>query len=519
VLVAILATAAPALARTPPQAIPGTNTAPAFFGSPASPKPIFGIPAIPRNPFMAPNGVSEIHNDAWQTDVYRYGGPLGRAPRTFSNFLGRDCGSITFDHHGRVITICIGLAGPQLYMLDPNTLATLATFALPPRTAEDLALNPDIFQDFSGGGYFYLDNHDNVVTGTANRHIYVIAENSGAPGFRLTHDYPLGLKPDEEITSELPDARGLLWFTARRDGVVGTLNLATGAVHVIRLGSGPRGEITKSLATDEDGGVYIPTNLKLYRFVAGRGGAPRVRWSVTYPNDGVSKPGQLDAGTGTTPVISGSYVGINDNENPMEVVIYRTAVHPTRTIRTPGHAHTVPAPRQVCRVPVFRRGASADENAMIAAGNSYLIENNHGYQTPSSVQGTGNVAAGFARVDINSSGTGCRLVWTNTRVHVPTVVSKLSLANGLVYTYTTTAGASEPWYWTALNFRTGRVVYEVLAGNGVGFNNNYAGIAISPRGTEYLGTLDGIIALRDRVFTPQPPPPAAHRRRAPSATG
>lgn len=43
---------------------------------------------------------------------------------------------------------------------------------------------------------------------------------------------------------------------------------------MIRLGNGPQGEITKSLATDTHGGVYIPTNQKLYRFVAGPGGAP-----------------------------------------------------------------------------------------------------------------------------------------------------------------------------------------------------------------------------------------------------
>ena len=414
--------------------IPSTNIppAPAYVGSPSPVRPIFGIPATPQNAFMAPNGVSEIHNDAWQSDVYRYGGPLGKAPQTFSNALGRDCGSITFDHQGRVVAICIGLPGPELYMLDPNTLATLATFALPGRTAEDIALNPDIFQDFSGGGYFYLDNHDDVVTGTTNGHIYVIAEDSASPGFTLIHDYPLGLNADEEITSQLPDAHGLLWFTARRDGVVGTLNLASGAVHVIRLGSGANGEITQSLATDSSGGVYIPTNLKLYRFVAGPGGTPKVSWSVAYPNDGAAKPGQLDAGTGTTPVVSGPYVGINDNEDPMEVVIYRNPPHPTRTIRVHGRLRTVPAPRQVCRVPVFQKGASADENAMIAAGNSYMIENNYGYQTPASVQGGQNVAPGFARVDINSSGTGCRRVWTNTSVHVPSVVSKLSLAGGLI---------------------------------------------------------------------------------------
>jgi hypothetical protein len=79
------------------------------------------------------------------------------------------------------------------------------------------------------------------------------------------------------------------------------------------------------------------------------------------------------------------------------------------------------------------------------------------------------------------------------------VVSKLSLVTGLIYTYTKGAGLSDPWYWTAIDFRTGRTVYQVLAGNGLGYNNNYAGIALAPSGTEYLGTLGGIIAVRDGV--------------------
>jgi len=480
---------------------------PAFTGAPATPHPIRGTPRIPHNRFMAANGVSEIHNDGWQSDVYEWDGPLGRSPQTFSTYVGGDCGSITFDRRGRVISICISPAGPKVYMFDPHTLATLATFALPPRTAEDRVLNPNIFQDFSSGGYFYLDNHDQVVTGTTNRHIYVIGESRSSPGFTLAHDYDLSsvLTPEEEITSQLPNSRGLLWFTARRDGVVGTLNLATGRVHVIRLGHGTEIEITKSMATDTHGGVYIPTNRRLYRFVAGRpgggrargvaGGAPRISWQVKYSNNGVAKPGQLDAGTGTTPVISGGYVGINDNA---DVVIYRTAVHLTREVRLHGHRHRIKLPRTVCRVPVFHRGSSADENAMIAAGRSYVIENNYGYQMPASVSGGKVTAAGFARVDIDRSGRGCHLAWVNLTVSAPSVVSKLSLASGLIYTYTTDWSPSNPWYWTAIDFRTGATVFRQLAGTGVYYNNNYAGISISPTGTAYLGVLGGIVAIRDR---------------------
>jgi len=80
------------------------------------------------------------------------------------------------------------------------------------------------------------------------------------------------------------------------------------------------------------------------------------------------------------------------------------------------------------------------------------------------------------------------------------VVPKLSLATGLIYTYTRDPdpGASQPYFWTALDFRTGHTVFKRLAGTGSAYNNNYAGIAISPDGTAYLGTLlGGVIALRD----------------------
>ena len=460
------AQAALPLPVTPPVPIPSAPASPAFTGEAAVAHPVHGIPATPHNRFMAPNGASEIHDDAWQTDAYTWAGPLGRSPVVSSTLINHDCGSITFDSQGRLISVCVGLAGPELYMFDPVTLATLATFDLPPR--QSLPTNP--FQDFTGGGYFYLDNGNRVVTATTTRHILVIGETAG--GFVEQHDYDLSgvLTSAEAITSALPDSRGLLWFVARSDGVVGTLNLSTGAIHVIRVGTGSVGEIENSFAADQHGGVYIASDLKLYRFVAGPGGVPKVTWSVRYPNSGTAKPGQVDAGTGTTPtVMQGGYVNITDNADPMDVVVYRTAVHPRR-------------PRLVCKVPVFGRGASDTENSLIAAGRSIIVENNYGYTGPTSTSNGGVTTPGFARVDINRNGKGCHTVWRNTTDAAPTVVSKLSLATGLVYTYTKGSATSDPWYWTALDFRTGREVYKQLAGTGVGYNNNYAGIALARNG-------------------------------------
>jgi hypothetical protein len=503
-LVLVGSLAVVALASPPPKPIPSTGTPPVktFVGRPAVAHPIRGV-RTPQNPFMAHNGTSEIHDDAWQTDVSRWGGPIGHKPQTISNYIQHDCGSITFDRKGRVISVCVGVPGPQLYMFNPKTLATMATFKLPPRQS----VPSNIFQDFTGGGYFYLDNHDRVVAATTTRHIYVIGETSG-PGFKLIHDYDLSkvLTSEEKITSALPDSNGLLWVVSKSDGVVLTLNFKTGKTHYVRLGHGARGEIENSFATDQHGGVYIANTRKLYRFRAGRNGVPKVVWSVKYPNSDESKPGQVDAGTGTTPTIMpGGYVNITDNADPMDIMVYRTAPHPHRTVcrklrsgfgfQGGGQCSRVPLRRQVCKVPIFRKGASADENSIISAGDTMIAEDNYGYTGPQSLANK-VTPAGIVRVDLNRHGRGCHRVWVTHGLSTPTVVSKVAMANGLVYTYTTDKQGH--WWWTTLNFRTGKLVYKSYSGTGFSWNNNYAGISISPSGREYVGTIGGIISLHDR---------------------
>lgn len=477
---------APAAAASIPSGVP--TQLPAYSGHAATARPIPGVPPSYQNPFMARDPFSEIHNGAWQTDVYRYRGPLGRAPSVFSTYIQRECGSITFDRRGRLVAVCIGGAGPRLYMLDPHTLATLAEFALPPR--QPLAPGTSLFQDFSGGGYFFLDEHDRVWSATTTHHLLVIAERG--QGFVQERDYDLSrvLSSEENITSALPDAHGLMWFVTKRDGVVGTLQTGSGRIRLVRLGRGSKREIENSFATDGAGGVYIATNRSMYRFVAGRGGRPRIVWHQRYRNSFQHKPGQVDDGTGTTPtVMPGGYVAITDNADPMDVVVYRTAPHLRRGQR-----------RLLCEVPVFNKGASDTENSLIGAGRSMIVENNYGYQDPFGPLSGAITVPGFARVDINPDGRGCRRVWTNRAERAPTVVPKLSLATGLIYTYTgdPDPSASQPYFWTALDFRTGHTVFKRLAGTGSAYNNNYAGIAISPDGTAYLGTLlGGVIALRD----------------------
>ena len=462
-------------------------TFPQYEGAPATPVQLSHTRA-PQNPSMAPNPRSNIHNDTWMTDAYAWAGPLGRSPQAISEGMPPAlCGSLTFHSRGYIVSVCPSLiAPPQLRVIDPQTLELLATYDMP--NAPDPP-GTKAYQNFAGGGYFFLDRRDRVWSSTKTSHLFVLQISPDGRSISKIRDYDLTsvLEPDERISSALPDFRGRIWFVSKANGKVAILNPRTRRIRAIRLGE----DIQNSFTVDRRG-IYVVSSKRMYRFRARRG-KPKVQWKATYGNSGIVKPGQADAGSGTTPTIMrGGYVAITDNADPMNVVVYRKAARLKRGQR-----------RVVCRVPVFDAGAGATENSLMTNGRSLYVENNHGYQDPFGPNTGALTTPGFARVDVNRNGRGCRKVWTNTTERAPSVVPKLSTRTGLIYTYTRDPAPDplglgrQPWYWTAISARTGATAFKVYAGSGLGFNNNYAGLAIGPSGTAYLGVTGGLIALRD----------------------
>ena len=447
-------------------------TDPDYVGAPATPHPVTA-PAPPQHPFLAADPGNNIHNDAYMTDVYPGPGPLGRKPKVSSTMQVAECASLTFDQRGRIETICVGATTPTLTLFDPTTLKKLASYTLPNRP---VGLN--VFSDFSGGGYFYLDDQDRAVIPTGNRHIRVVGQNPAGTKFVLERDHDLTgvMAGDDKIVSVLPAWSGELVFVTEH-GLVGALDPDAGKPEIIDLGE----TITNSFAVDETGGIYIVTTQALYRLDLADG-VPAVSWREEYPNVGVTKPGQTSPGSGTTPtIVNDEWVAITDNADPMNVVVYRRGLD-------------VGGDREVCSVPVFEKGTSATDNSLIAADRAIVVTNNHGYAGP--VQTTaGNITSpGIDRVDIDPDGNGCQVVWQNRTERSPSAVPKMSLANGLVYIVTRErSGIVDSWYLTALDFRTGKAVFKQRYGSGFGYNVNYAPISLAPDGTAYVGVLGGLV--------------------------
>ena len=126
------------------------------------------------------------------------------------------------------------------------------------------------------------------------------------------------------------------------------------------------------------------------------------------------------------------------------------------------------------------------------------MENNFGYRDPFGAQAGTLTEPGFARVDVRADGTGCIKRWETREQRAPSVVAKLSTATGLIYSYVQDADplGGTRWSWVGIDAETGRTAFKQLAGRGPSFNNNYAGLALGKDGSAYLGTIGGVVALR-----------------------
>jgi hypothetical protein len=501
-LVALALAAAPgALATTYPiPAVqipnqPGAEPVEQFIGAPAVAHAV-SAPAVPQNPFLFPGPWSNLHNDSYQSDTYPGAGPLGQSPTTLSTWLGTATDpmalvvGMTFDTAGNIVAAAIvsnvasGTATVQLTLLDPESLATLAKFDLPSEVFHP-GFRP-------AGTYFYEDQLDRTIVGTVERTIWVVSHRQTADGWTFsrdeTWDLTSAIPQGDAIEALAPDFAGHIWVTSK-NGVVCTVDAETGALLGINNDLAMLGEtIANGHAVSSDNGAFIASQKAMYRFDPDQFGRPCMTWRERYTQGFSVKPGQVELGTGTTPTLMGTrYVTITDNASPrMHVLVYLRAKH-------------VKGKRLTCSVPVFRAGASCTENSLVCTDKSIIVENNYGYRSANQDTTQGRTTTpGITRIDLNKKGKG-HVVWTNNAVSIPSLITKMSLANGLIYTYTKPAGpgTTDPWYFTALDFRTGKTVWKQLSGTGQLYDNFYAGCYIGPDGTLYVGVVGGISAMRD----------------------
>lgn len=470
---------------------------PRFVGSEATRNPLPPI-EIPPNYFLAEQGRNSLHGDNYNSDTLNYPAPLGIDPQVSSRQLGllaATCPTVVFDAHGNVMTICIGVARVRLFLMDPHTLEVLAEQELPLRAWVEAGRPEDITSDSSGGGYFHADQFGRALVGVANQRIQrweAIEVKNKKWEWQLVDDYdlrPVLNNEDAPLQDAIPDYAGRLWFTTQ-PGIIGYIDENTGEVQTLEVGE----FLQNGFAIDTNGAIYAVTVKALYRLGVQGDGSVAVQWRKPYLNDG-GQGGLLSQGSGTTPTLFGDdldLIAIADNS--------AGRIHINVYLRETG--------QQICEFPMFDEGASATENSPIGYGNDIVLENNAGYPGP-----FGDpllTVPGLTRVHVREDLTGCELVWHTTEFRAQTT-PRLSTDNGLIYTYAVKEGQSFEgliptygWYFGALDWETGERMYEAWVGNGSNWNNVLDPITLGPDGTAYVGTKNGLMAIRDRTGKGKP---------------
>lgn len=453
---------------------------------------------IPQHPFMASNRGNNMHCDAYMSDAYETAGPIGVNPQVRSRTQGfGGYGTLTYDSSGRLVAVYSNGRGFQLELMDPYSIEELASHNLPARPWYWLFQGIMPWKYIGAGMYFYLDHQDRAIVPTTKNTIEVVQAPGPDGAFELVREYdldeyvvPMRWPHKDSVAWVLPDWSGEVYWYATTGGMVGTVDIATGEVHAMRL----EGEIVEnSFAVAEDG-AYILSDRALYRFSQDGAGNISVDWRTEYDRGPGKKPGHITRGSGTSVSLMGDPDGlavVTDNAEPRISVLF--------VKRGDGSV--------VCKTPVFDEGKSgtdisvacfehSDETGLGTGVYSVLVENNWGHHTfPRS-----RPEAGLTRVDVVRCDDGtytCEEIWTSSERGIG--VFKLSFGSGLAYMYWRSEDCpTTTWYLTVIDFASGETVYKKRVGTGLGYNNWAGALFLHPDGgIAYSTTIFGLVMIRD----------------------
>ena len=283
----------------------GSHRSPPHGQARPRPTPVPGVTPAPQHPFMAPNPKNNVHNDAWMTDNYtQLSGPLGRSPESLS----------TTDrprlHHADL------RLARAAWSASARTSRTGPRCTCSTRTTLEHARVPAAAVRAAAGGHQPGDQHD-------RRRVLLPRQ----PGPRRRRHR----RPADPRRSPRPTTAGSPAFqhgrVLRPDAVP-----AAGRAHALGAARQPGPAVVRRphprhrrRARPEHGQVRRDRprrgdrelvrdrqGWRLHRHATPRSTSsapartckPRIVWRATYRNTGEQKPGQFNAGSGTTPTLS-----------------------------------------------------------------------------------------------------------------------------------------------------------------------------------------------------------------------
>lgn len=334
-------------------------------------------------------------------------------------------------------------------------------------------------------------------------------------------DSPIEPVASRDLTDVLADGDEVVGMTltydghlafASGEGVVGVLTRDLTALQTVRLGDDANPEqVSNSIATDENGGIYVVTSRAMHR-VQWTGTTLTTEpaagaWTSRYET-GSADPatGRLGAGSGSTPTLMGTgrgdrFVVITDGQRLMHLTyLWRDAIPDDWQPLAPGKDRRIAA-----EIPVTfgdpRATASLSEQSVLVRGYDALVVNNlWNLPEPSPfgqlsvlLSGLPDVASygvELFRWDPRTRTAASR--WSNRDVSCPNSIPTMSVATGLAYCIGAHDGA---WTLEGLDWNDGRSALRFTIGRELTWNSIYAATEVGAGGSILSGTVGGLVRL------------------------
>ena len=391
----------------------------------------------------------------------------------------------------------------------------------------------DNLKTMTSGAYTFVDYDNNFYTVSgASVLVYgdSIAGDASSP-IALLREYTIpqehlhGNGNEDPIVGMNLSYDGMVAFATKR-GTVGVIDRHFSQAHYLQLGGATGEEVSNSIALDEDGGIYVVSAKQMYRVQwtgteltlnEAQGG-----WQSNYEiGEGVSAPGRLGAGSGSTPSLMGSgdmdkFVVITDGQKLANIVLFwRDEIPADWKPIAEGKSRRIAA-----EIPVTygnaERKVSISEQSVLVRGYGAAVVNND-YRNIDLIAGasTGNAIIDTLRNGIVVFLSNLRLIqpygiqkfewnpitrqldtaWVNKKVSCPNGIPTMSAESQLMYCV---GARSRAWTIEGIHWDNGASQFHKRIGLLPRFNSFYAATQIGNHRTMISGTTFGVMELDPR---------------------
>lgn len=354
-------------------------------------------------------------------------------------------------------------------------------------------------EDVFAGAYTLLDRDNRFfVAMQAELRVY---EPDGPDGIRALEPFRIPEPADGERVRGLNMTYDGVVVAATSTGRVIAIDRTTlttlGAVQL-------DGDVSNSIAIDEDGGIYVVTSEAMFRVQWTGDGLSTDpadgAWRATYdvgPDDPAG--GRLGVGSGSTPSLMNAgddkLVIITDGAELMHLVAFWRDEVPAGWIPPEGGDARTAAYVPVTFGDPAATTSTSEQSVLVMGDGAVVVSNDYGDAEGFEPVFQGIAPFGIEKFVWDPDLDALTTAWVVDDISCPNGIPTASAPTGLMYCW---GKRGETWTLEAIDWEQGTPRFHVPLGDGIDFNSVYAATEVGPNGEIWSGVWGGAVRVRPR---------------------